>query len=80
MSHWKKMDSPNVTDYSYAYGDGHGNIVEHPEGSMFEGAPHDIPQNNELRFYNNTHWAVKNKGAWYTLDSYNDSYDVSGSY
>lgn len=80
MSHFKKIDSPNVTNYSYGFGNGKGNIIEHKETAMFEDAPYNLKDFNELYFYENSKWGIINKSAWFKMDCNNDSWDVVYSY
>lgn len=79
MPYSKRIDSPNVNNYNYAFGC-YGKVVEHPEGAIFEGAPYEEQQENEFKTMMNSKWKIPNKSAWYTIDSYNGIYDIKGSY
>ena len=76
----KHIDSPNILHYSYGFCRG-GVLCIHSEGSQFEGAPWEMMANiNESYPKENSKWRVINSGAFFTIDSYNEPYDVSKCY
>ena len=82
MPDLKHIDSPNVKNYDYSYGN-NGIIVKH-NNSRFEANPLEMFHKNRrtnIEFYkNNRMFRILNQSALFKLDDNNWAYDIIDSY